>query len=105
MSTSVKSYFPRENRVYDPRAIRGIKYPGHTKISINQAKRVIAERPFVGFIVGNKVAPSHFFGGWRLACPIRSATLEDFTRQYNSFKFYLDPELGNRVSIYLKNNA
>lgn len=62
---------------------------------------------FRGFLVGNKVNSFHFFGGWYLAARIEKDTLADFECSYNSFNFYLEPELGNRVAIYvfpIKNN-
>lgn len=56
-------------------------------------------------MVGSKVGPSHFFGGWRLAheMPTRERVEAErpwdtadkgFTVLVNSFNSYLEPELG-----------
>jgi hypothetical protein len=57
---------------------------------------------FTGFIVGNKVHAYHFFGGWCLAHACNGLDKGKMDITINSFLFYLDPELGNNVSIYLK---
>lgn len=91
---------------YVPKAIRGQRVKGYTKVSLAQVKRLFADKQsFNGFIVGNKVAAFHFFGGWHLACRITCATLADFMTHLNSFHFYLDPELGTNAAIYLKKTS
>jgi len=51
------------------------------------------------YMVGNKVNQPNYFGFWRLACFLNKN--EDFERQVNSFYYYLDPELGNKVRFFI----
>ncbi len=91
---------------YAPKPIRGQSFQGYTKVSLAQIRKLYASgQAFKGFIVGNKVAAFHFFGGWHLACTLSdeaTATFESFETVLNSFHFYLDPELGTRAAFYLK---
>ncbi len=57
--------------------------------------------PFNGFLVGNKVNSFHWFGGWRLAHEVKCDTLETFEEHKNACEFYLEPELGSRIAIYV----
>jgi hypothetical protein len=100
-----------KHKPYKPKAIRGQKYKGHIKISISQVKKLFKDgQSFDGFIVGNKVNSFHFFKGWHLAYPFESYSFESysfvgFEARVSSFLRNLDPELGNRVAIYLKQNV
>ncbi len=88
---------------YFPKPIKGLAYAGHVKISHAQViKYLQLGNKFEGFLVGNKVNSFHFFGGWYLACRVTSDNLDEFNKSFNSFNFYLEPELGNRPAIYLK---
>lgn len=91
---------------YTPKAIRGQTYPGHIKVSKSQVKKLFdAGKVFNGFLVGNKVNSFHFFNGWHLACQVKATNLNEFNQTFNSFNFYLEPELGSGVSIYLKKES
>ncbi len=92
---------------YRPRAIRGISYPGHVRISRRQLARLFQEPgfSFSGFIVGNNVNTFHFFGGWHLAHRIENRNAEDMEKTLNGFEFHLDRELGNRAAIFLAKSA
>lgn len=88
---------------YTPKAIRGQRYPGYTKVSVRQVRRMLDEgQTFDGFLVGNNVNSFHFFGGWHLAFRIEVQSRAEFDRSLNAFLFYLEPELGNRAAIFLK---
>ena len=93
---------------YYPKAIAGQSYHGHIKISAAQLNALFFHYPeflFSGFIVGNKVSRFHFFEGWHLACQLEKKTHEEMIQSVNSFEFYLEPELGNRVAIYVSKEA
>lgn len=91
---------------YTPKAIAGQSFLGYTKISKAQVAKLYATgQRFSGFIVGNKVASFHFFGGWHLACTLSeeaTESLESFNKSVNEFCFYLDAELGSGPAFYLK---
>ena len=84
--------------------MKTFKHNGVTfkKINITKARKIAKEAIFDGFFVGNKVAPFHFFKGWCCAVKIVALCEAEFNRHYNSFNFYLEPELGNRIAIYVK---
>lgn len=84
------------------KAIRGQTYPGYKKVNITQLRKALAAGPIKGFMVGNRVNKYHFHKGWALACDFEIYTLAEFERQHNSFRFYLESELGNRAAFYLK---
>lgn len=85
-----------------PKDIRGIRFPGYIKINRTQARKWLESgQAFKGFLVGNKVAPFHFFQGWRLAAEIEVSDFKEFETHFNNFTYYLDSELGSGVSIYL----
>lgn len=90
-----------------PKPIRGQEYPGYTKINITQLEKWIkAGNKFTGFFVGNKVSSNHFFKGWCLACACDDeSSWENMFTRINSFLFYLEPELGNNVAIYISNEC
>lgn len=89
-------------KTYVPKTLRGVQCPGHIRVNISQLKKWFAQgNSFKGFLVGNNVNSFHFFGGWHLAYTLEAANLEEFTKQLNSFHFYLDPELGNQAAIFL----
>jgi hypothetical protein len=89
---------------YTPKAVRGIKFPGHIRINRAQLKKLFRQPAFTfsGFIVGNNVNSFHFFGGWHLALTIENRNQKDMTETLNGFEFHLESELGNRAAIYLK---
>lgn len=89
---------------YVPKAIRGQAFPGHTKVSKAQVKRLFANgQTFKGFIVGNKVRSFHFFGGWHLAFSVEKETWEAFEQMLNQWSWYnANPETGNTPAIFLK---
>lgn len=91
--------------MYKPKAIKGQTYPGFTKISITQARKVVMERPFEGFIVANKVNSRHFFKNWCLACQVHFTELAELNNTINEFYYYMDAELGNNVAIYIDNEC
>lgn len=93
-------------RKYTPKAVRGISYPGFTRINKTQLARLFADDPafrFSGFIVGNNVNTFHFFNGWYLACTLGNKTQEEMKDSLTQFQWYLDAELGNAAAIFLKN--
>lgn len=88
-------------------------------IRFAQTRKDVAQRAILAnpnrrfFIVGNKTNPSHFHSGWQLATHVD--TVSEFSKrhlvecdqsyldkQYNSFNFYLEPELGDRPIYYLE---
>lgn len=92
-------------RKYTPKAVRGISYPGFTRINKTQLARLFADDPnfrFSGFLVGNNVNASHFFRGWHLACTLEDKTHEEMKESLNSFAHYLDAELGSAAAIFLE---
>ncbi len=91
-------------KTYTPKAVRGIKFPGHIRINRTQLAKLFSTPgwTFSGFIVGNKVNPFHFFGGWHLACVIEHYSEKEMGETINSFLWYLESELGNDCAIYLK---
>ncbi len=88
--------------MYQPKQINGQVYNGHIKISKAQLRKLLRERNFTGFIVGNRVNRFHFFEGWHLAHRIEDSNEQDTWDRINSFEFYLDKELGDKAAIYLK---
>jgi hypothetical protein len=91
---------------YVPKPVRGQSFPGHIKVSKAQVKRLFENgQTFSGFIVGNKIHASHFFGGWHLAFPIEKATWEEFEKTLNEWAWYnANSETGNTAAIFLKRN-
>jgi hypothetical protein len=73
------------------------------KINKTKAKKLY-EMGIPIILVGNKVHPFHFFGGWHLAYETKPNQYleESFEALHNEFYFYLDPELGNRVAFYVR---
>lgn len=89
---------------YFPKPIRGQAFPGYTKVSRSQVKKYMeAGNTFNGFLVGNRVNWFHFHGGWHLAYDFYCESFQSFQTTCNNAKFYLEPELGNNIAIYLKN--
>lgn len=73
----------------------------YKKVSRTIVKKEILENGiFKGFIVGNKVNPSHFFEGWHLATLVEIPSLDDFEKKDNSALYYLEKELGTDISYY-----
>lgn len=83
---------------------RAAKEYGLVKIDYASAKRLV-ESGVPVLIVGNRVAPWHFFGGWRLAHTIDPKRLAEedvsFDSYVRNFEFYLDPELGDRAAFFV----
>jgi hypothetical protein len=90
---------------YTPKAIRGQKVKGYTKVSTSQVARMFADgQTFDGFIVGNKVASWHFFNGWHLAFPIQKETQAEFSDCLQQWAWYnANSETGNTPAIYVRN--
>lgn len=90
-----------------PKPIRGCSYKGHIRINRTQLAKLFRDPAFrfTGFIVGNKVAPFHYFGGWYLAHRIEGRNAEEMESTINGFCFYLDPELGNSAAIFVRPSA
>lgn len=91
-------------KTYTPKAVRGIKFPGHIRINRAQLKKLFSQPAwtFSGFIVGNNVSSFHFFGGWHLAHKIEKRNEKDMDETINGLLFSLEPELGRDCAIYLK---
>jgi hypothetical protein len=79
------------------------KEVGLTKVTRNSAKS-LWDAGVPVCMVGNKVNSHHFFGGWHLMHCADPTGREpgDFDRLANSFNFYLEPELGNRVAFFVR---
>lgn len=78
----------------------GARSLGLTKISEESARRAWnAGLPII--FVGNKVNDFHFFKGWGLAQIHQPGPDSDFDTILNAINFYLEPELGNRVSTFM----
>jgi len=93
---------------YYPKAIAGQSYAGHIKINAVQLNALFFHYPeflFSGFIVGNKVSRAHFFSGWHLSHAIEETSHLETLRIIEQFELYLEPELGNRVAIYVSKEA
>jgi len=90
-----------------PKAARGASFKGYLRITQAQLARLFRNPAFrfTGFIVGNKVSPAHYFGGWHLACRREGLDSEDMRISTNAFLFYLDAELGNRAVIFVRRSA
>ena len=90
-----------------PKPARGCSHKGHIRINSRQLAKLFTNPHFrfTGFIVGNKVAPFHYFGGWHLACTLDGKSKEEMQSAINSFCFYLDPELGNNAAIFVRPSA
>ncbi len=88
---------------YFPKAIRGQSYPGHIKVNAAQVRKLLASGQGVsGFMVGSNVTSFHFFGGWHLAHTFEETSLADFETRLNAFAFYLEPELGRNVALFIR---
>lgn len=73
----------------------------YQKRTITQVRKTIKEDgQWTGFIVGNRVHPFHFFGGWGLAYEITFRSLEELEDNVAEMLFFMDTELGNRVAFY-----
>lgn len=73
-----------------------------TKITKDSANQLL----HLGYgiiMVGNKVAPWHFFGGYHLAHKVEPSILKetDFDSYVRNFEFYLDPELGDKTAFFV----
>lgn len=90
---------------YTPKPIRGQSIKGYTKVSQAQVKKLFADgQSFNGFIVGNKVAAFHFFGGWHLIFPIEKNNWADFLEAVVQWAWYnANSKTGLTPAIYLKN--
>ena len=91
----------------------------HAGLQFKRTRRDIAQKAILAnplrqfFIVGSNVNYSHFHSGWRLAlhaeslqelCARNAEPMEReiLNKQYNAFKFYLEPELGRYPVYYLE---
>lgn len=72
------------------------------KVTISQVRASFKKGvSFNGFLVGNKVNSFHWFNGWYLAHTLKCDTLAEFEKHKNACEFYLEPELGSRMAIYV----
>lgn len=55
-----------------------------------------------GFTVGNKVRPFHWFSGWCLAHTFELSSKEEFIKAWNAKLFYLDPEMGKGLAVWIE---
>ena len=90
-----------------PKNSRGCTFKGFLRINSAQLAKLFTNPAFrfTGFIVGNKVAPFHYFGGWHLACKLDGKSKEEMREAISSFLFYLDPELGNNAALFVRPSA
>ena len=88
--------------IYTPKALKGQFCEHYIKVNRRQVSKLFKSgQSFNGFIVGNKVASFHFFAGWHLAYSFDADNEEYFNKVVNSFRVYLDKELGSDVAIYI----
>jgi hypothetical protein len=90
-----------------PKNARGCTVAGFIRINRSTLARLFRSPAFrfTGFIVGNKVAPFHYFAGWHLACTLEGETEQEMQKAINGFLFYLDQELGNNCAIFVRPSA
>jgi len=73
----------------------------YAKKTIVQVKKAIREKgEWAGIVVPNKVNEYHFLGGWCLGCQVIIPNEQILEQTVNSIKWYMEPELGNRVAFY-----
>ncbi len=58
-----------------------------------------------GFTVGNKVRQNHWFSGWCLAHSFDLSSKDKFVKEWDSALFYLEPELGSGLAIWVEVEA
>jgi hypothetical protein len=87
------------------RTVRGAQADGAKSLGLIKITRPSAkalwDRKVPIVIVGNKVAPFHFFGGWRLAMRSSNEHYTCFDSFANNFALCLDGELGNQVAFFV----
>ena len=97
----------------DTYIFNGVNYKATRK---DVAQKAIQENPTRKyFLVGDKVSQAHFHAGWHIASHPQTINdiLEDrkgmetdipkcIQNQYNSFNYYLDPELGKYPLYYVQ---
>ena len=71
------------------------------KWTVTQVRKSIREQgQWSGYLLGNKTSPDAIEGPWRLGCEVCLTSLDELKKHSAAFYAYLDPELGNRVAYY-----
>ncbi len=81
------------------------KHAGSTFRKTNRLaieKRLEKGEKVRGFMVGNKVNNHHWFGGWHLASGFIYTDKKEFVKHWNHALFYLEPELGSGLAVWVE---
>ena len=71
------------------------------KWTVTQVRKAIREQGrWHGYLLGNKTHTDAIDGPWRLGHEVNLTSLDELEKHSNSFFYYLDSTLGNRVAYY-----